>query len=179
MASPLNRAGQCEFQSEPGKGTRVELWLPRANEDHVSAAAHVQAEARSDMNGQQAAGHRLLLVDDHEEVRATTAILLKDLGHQVTEAAAGVEVLDRLRADPSGYDCVVSDYAMPDISGAEVVRQARTIRHALPALLITGYANADFISTLPSDVKVLTKPFSPEDLNHAIFAAIKAAGDEV
>jgi CheY-like chemotaxis protein len=120
----------------------------------------------------------LLLVDDHEEVRATTAILLKDLGHQVTEAAGGSEVLDKLRADPTGFDCVVSDYAMPDISGTEVVRQARSIRHALPAILITGYADSRSIRTLPSDVRVLTKPFTPDELDLAIGAAIKAACNE-
>ena len=84
-------------------------------------------------------------------------------------------MLDKLRADPAGFDCVVSDYAMPDISGTEVVRQARTIRHALPAIVITGYADSRSISTLPSDVRVLTKPFTPEELNLAIAAAIKTS----
>ena len=122
------------------------------------------------------AGLRLLLVDDHEGVRATTAILLKDLGHQVTVAAGGTEVLAKLRADPTSFDCVVWDYAMPDISGAEVVRQARAIRQAMPALLITGYADAGSISALPRNVRVLTKPFTPEQLSGAIEAAIERSG---
>ena len=86
-------------------------------------------------------------------------------------------MLDKLRADPAGFDCVVSDYAMPDISGTEVVRQARSIRGALPALLITGYADADLISTLPNDVKVLVKPFTSAQLNLAISTAVEAAGE--
>jgi two-component SAPR family response regulator len=57
------------------------------------------------------------------------------------------------------------------------VRQARTIRNALPALLITGYADADSISMLPTDVRVLTKPFTPEQLNLAIVTAIEAAAE--
>jgi PAS domain S-box-containing protein len=164
--------GTMRIESEAGKGTRVELWLPRANESGGTVAPRV--EAATEANGKPTPGLRLLLVDDHEGVRATTAILLKDLGHQVTEAAGGSEVLDMLRADPQSFDCVVSDYAMPDISGTEVVRQARTIREALPALLITGYADADSISELPSDVRVLIKPFTPEQLNCAIATAVDA-----
>jgi CheY-like chemotaxis protein len=168
--------GTMRIESEAGKGTRVELWLPRAEAGDTAAPA---LEAAGTVNGAPAASHRLLLVDDHEEVRATTAILLKDLGHEVTEAAGGAEVLDKLRADPAGFDIVISDYAMPDISGTEVVRQARAIRRALPALLITGYADANSISTLPRDVRVLTKPFTPDELNRAITTAIEAAGNRV
>jgi len=168
--------GTMHIESEAGKGTRVELWLPR--DAQADDAIPTEAETSKRANGVPTAGHRLLLVDDHEEVRATTAILLTDLGHHVTEAAGGSEVLDKLRADPTGFDCVVSDYAMPDIPGTEVVRQARSIRHALPAILITGYADADSISALPSDVRVLTKPFTPEDLNQAIAAAVEAFGQK-
>ena len=163
--------GAMRIESEAGKGTRVGLWLPRAGAaDHKPEP---RVKKRSVVNGVRVPGHRLLLVDDHEEVRATTAILLTDLGHHVTEAAGGSELLDKLRADPTGFDCVVSDYAMPDISGTEVVRQARSIRHALPAILITGYADANSISALPSDVRVLIKPFTPEDLDQAIAAAVE------
>ena len=165
--------GTMLIESEAGKGTRVELWLPRGGDAERKAEA--RAENKKVANGVRSASRRLLLVDDHEEVRATTAILLKDLGHEVIEAAGGSEVLAKLRADPNGFDCVVSDYAMPDISGTEVVRQARSIRHALPAILITGYADARSISTLPGDVRVLTKPFTPEELNLAISAAIETA----
>jgi len=162
--------GTMRIESQPGNGTRVELWLPRAAAG--SASEPRRAEPVSEANGAHMVSHRLLLVDDHEEVRATTAILLKDLGHQVTEAAEGSEVLDMLRADPDGFDIVISDYAMPNISGTEVVRQARTIRHELPALLITGYADAESINSLPSNVRVLTKPFTPEELNEAIHNAV-------
>ena len=162
--------GTIRIESKAGNGTRVELWLPRAAIDKNSEARRL--EPVSDANGKHVASHRLLLVDDHEEVRATTAILLKDLGHQVTEATGGSEVLEMLRADPDRFDIVISDYAMPNISGTEVVRQARTIRHELPALLITGYADAESINSLPSNVRVLTKPFTPEELNEAIHNAV-------
>jgi len=165
--------GTLRIESKAGEGTRVELWLPTADETDTVATPRVEAVGKA--NGKPTPSLRLLLVDDHEGVRATTAILLKDLGHEVTEAAGGSEVLDKLRADPDAYDIVVSDYAMPDISGTEVVRQARAIRSALPALLITGYADADSISALPDDVRVLIKPFTPEQLSCAIATAIDGA----
>ena len=46
-------------------------------------------------------------------------------------------------------------------------------------MIITGYADANSISTLPRDVRALTKPFTPDELNDAITTAIEAAGDEV
>ena len=113
----------------------------------------------------------VLLVDDHDGVRTTTAALLEDLGHQVIEAGDGPEVLGILRADPDCCDLLITDYAMPHVSGAEVIRQAREVRPGLPAVIITGYADAQSIARRPENVQVLSKPFTPHQLNAAIASA--------
>jgi len=118
----------------------------------------------------------VLLVDDHQGVRATTAAMLEDLGHAVTQAGDGPEVLDLLKGEPDGFDLIISDYAMPHLSGAEVVRQARRIRPAMPAILMTGYADAGSISRRPEDVHVLAKPFTLEQMSAAICGAAPVAG---
>jgi CheY-like chemotaxis protein len=96
--------------------------------------------------------------------------MLRDMGHSVSEAGSGAEALDQLNA--SAVDLLITDYAMPRQSGTELIRLARHDRPALPALLITGYADADAIGERPADVGVLMKPFIVQDLTRAIQTAV-------
>jgi CheY-like chemotaxis protein len=107
---------------------------------------------------------RILLVDDHAEVRSTTAAVLADIGHEVVEAADGAEALKRLQDGDCNYDVMISDYAMPHLSGTEFVRGAREICPGVPALIITGYAEADTIKDRPEGVEILLKPFTANKL---------------
>jgi CheY-like chemotaxis protein len=111
---------------------------------------------------------RILLVDDHAEVRSTTAAVLSDIGHEVVEAADGAEALKRLQDGDCNYDVMISDYAMPHLSGTDFVRSAREICPNVPALIITGYAEADTIKDRPEGVEVLLKPFTPSKLELAL-----------
>jgi CheY-like chemotaxis protein len=117
---------------------------------------------------------RVLLVDDHDGVRATTAAMLEDLGHRVTEASEGEALLAGLAKQPDGYDLLITDYAMPHVSGADVIRRAREIMPLLPAIIVTGYAELDSIARRPEDVHVLAKPFTADQLARAIAAALPA-----
>jgi DNA-binding NtrC family response regulator len=63
---------------------------------------------------------------------------------------------------------MITDYAMPHVSGAEFLREARSLCPGVPALIITGYADADAISDRPEGVEVLLKPFTPRKLEGAI-----------
>jgi CheY-like chemotaxis protein len=110
----------------------------------------------------------ILVVDDHPEVRMTTVALLEDLGHDVVNAQSGAEALELAQAADQRVDLLLSDYAMPHMSGTELVRLIRQERPGLPALLITGYADADEISDRPRDVSILSKPFSLAELSSAI-----------
>jgi len=157
--------GTLRIESEAGAGTRVEIWLPRAlaeadSEPEAAAEPLEVAETRGAL--------RVLLVDDHAGARVTTAALLQDLGHEVVEAADGPKMLDLLRARPADFDLIISDYAMPLISGSEGIRQAREINPDIPAILITGYAEAASISGRPADVHILLKPFGTEQFAAAI-----------
>jgi CheY-like chemotaxis protein len=114
----------------------------------------------------------VLLIDDHEAVRTTTAALLRYQGHKVIEASDGPEALALLETDRDCCDLLITDYAMPHVSGAEVIRKARQIRPGLPAIITTGYADAQSIARRPEDVAVIAKPFSPEQLEAAIGEAV-------
>jgi CheY-like chemotaxis protein len=155
--------GVFRLDSELGKGTRAELWLPRSTapaSDRKAPPPRVPAKAERPL--------RVLLVDDHDEVRAATLGMLEDLGHSVVDAANGPEALDLLDGKLAEWDLLITDYAMPHTSGTQLVEQARKLRPDLPSLIITGYADSEAIGERPDDVAILGKPFSLEQLAHMI-----------
>ena len=156
--------GAIGLSSEVGKGTRAELWIPRADTPPEAAPIAVGVEHASE-------SLTVLLVDDHEEVRVTTAAMFEDLGHKVIECASGPEAAKLL--DEGGVDLLVSDYAMPRMSGTDLIRGARERKPDLAALIITGYAESDEIGELPADVAILSKPFDLSALSMAVAQATK------
>jgi PAS domain S-box-containing protein len=159
--------GAFRLDSEVDRGTTAELWLPRAPDN--SKARQAKAAEESDLPHTRPL--RILLVDDHEEVRCTTRAVLEDLGHSVTEASNGADALDSLKQRECDYDVLISDYAMPHLSGTDFLRQAREICPDVPALIITGYAEADTITDRLHGVEVLLKPFTPRRLE-AVLARV-------
>jgi signal transduction histidine kinase/ActR/RegA family two-component response regulator len=163
--------GSLRIDSRLGEGTNVEIWLPRAREPAPAAAVSANGAGES----QPQARLRILLADDHAAVRTTTAALLEDLGHEVREVGDGPGLISLLEAPGENYDLVISDYAMPLVSGAEVIDRARTLCPDLPCILITGYAETQSIARRPDDVPVLVKPFTPEQMSQAIREATRQA----
>ena len=152
--------GAFRIRSQLGQGTTAELLLPRAPEGQQADATAAKDEPS--VNPMQKL--RILLVDDHFEVRSTTTAVLQDIGHEVVEAADGAEALRRLESGDCNFDVMISDYAMPQLSGTEFLRSAREICPGVPALIITGYADADSIQDRPEGVEILLKPFTPNKL---------------
>jgi PAS domain S-box-containing protein len=148
--------GAFRLVSDVGNGTTAELWLPRAPDRSPAASLPTKEEPRR----QSSRALRVLLVDDHAEVRSTTAAVLQDLGHRVVEAANGAEALAALRTGDCDYDLMISDYAMPHLSGTEFLREARELCPDVPALIITGYAGSDAIADRPEGIEILLKPFT-------------------
>jgi PAS domain S-box-containing protein len=163
--------GAFRIRSRVGAGTSAEIWLPRG----VAAEAGEPDLGEEGEESEPHGGAHILLVDDHEAVRLTTAAMLRDLGHQVTEMTDGAEAIAFLRTSRGGWDLLVTDYAMPHVSGVEVIRKARESAPGLPAIVITGYADATSIGRRPDDVLVLPKPFTPEQMNKAIRQALTPA----
>ena len=161
--------GIARIESAVEQGTRIELWLPRAEDDGETATS-VAAEGSPPENAgaEPREAIRILLVDDNAGVRETTAALLVDAGYAVTTANGGAEALVLIERDPHAFDMVVTDYAMPVVSGLEVIRLARNVRPSFPALIVTGYADTAALSDCPKDVPVLVKPFAPAALSRAL-----------
>jgi CheY-like chemotaxis protein len=157
--------GRLLIESSPGDGTTIELWLPMS----VRSAASVDdvAETPSTSSGRGIA----LLVDDEELVRMSTADMLIELGFQVIEAASGEEALELIRAGAHA-DLLVTDHLMTGISGVELTRAARALLPALPALIVSGYAELEGIAPgLPR----LSKPFRKAELAASLAPLVPGA----
>jgi PAS domain S-box-containing protein len=161
--------GAFRIDSELGRGTTAELWIPRAPEDAFDQLVDTHAEEPP--RETETRPLKIMLVDDHPEVRTTTAAMLEELGHSVVEVANGKDALTALKNGQGRCDLLISDYAMPHLSGTEFVRQARELHPGIPALIITGYAETDAVADLPKKVGILLKPFVPRALENAIARA--------
>jgi signal transduction histidine kinase/CheY-like chemotaxis protein len=159
--------GALKLSSTPGIGTRAELWLPAADEE---AAANEQVHVEAVLAARPAT---VLLIDDEELVRAGTAEMLMDLGYSVIQVGSGVEALAVLRTREIDIDVLVTDYLMPAMSGADLVREALRIRPGLPTLLITGYTN--LIQGPGAELPRLAKPFRQAELATRIAELIETA----
>jgi signal transduction histidine kinase len=148
--------GGMRISSELGKGTTVELWFPVA----AGAARTERAEAEPAQNGAMQ-HYRVLVVDDEPLVALLTASMLEDLGHASQVVPSGMSALNILRADRT-IDAVITDYAMPDMTGAELAVQISRLRPELPVILATGYA--DFPNSTAQSLPRLSKPFGSHEL---------------
>ena len=162
--------GTMEIRSTVGEGTTVEIWLPIAAPGEAAPPAPSKTEA---VPARQSRPLRILLVDDHDQVREATAGMLADLGHAVEAVADGPSMLERLAADPAAFDLIVTDYAMPLMSGTDLLERARKIRADMPALVISGYPSDGACGAGRAPASVLAKPFTLEQLASAVAAAIR------
>ncbi|HYX46119.1 MAG TPA: ATP-binding protein, partial [Sphingomicrobium sp.] len=155
--------GAFRLTSELGQGTTGELWLPRASGE-ADSVSRIAKEPQPEI----LPALQVLLVDDHDEVRSTTAAMLEDLGHKVVEASNGAEAIGALKDGACKFDVLISDYAMPNCSGTDFLREARELCPGVPAVIITGYVDADVIGDRPEGVEVIPKPFSLHKLQAAL-----------
>ncbi|MDB5556080.1 MAG: sensor/response regulator hybrid [Rhizobium sp.] len=156
--------GTLRLKSKPGEGTTAEIWLPAKIPVVGESAPIEQADAAGKpLNG---ARHALaiLAVDDDALVLMNTVDMLEDMGHRVTPAHSGKAALELLSS--THFDIVITDHAMPQMTGAQLIAEIRARDANLPIILATGYAE------LPPGVEAglprLSKPFSEADLEHAL-----------
>ncbi|RYF04517.1 MAG: response regulator, partial [Oxalobacteraceae bacterium] len=150
--------GALTVQSQPGLGTNIELWLPLSA---VSIDPQEPLVAPADLG--QTRG-LVLLVDDEEVVRASTADMLEELGYDVQQAISGEAAVD-LVAKGMSPDLLVTDHLMPGMTGVDLIEALRETLLELPALIISGYADVEAIAP---GIPRLTKPFRSVELSAAL-----------
>jgi two-component system cell cycle sensor histidine kinase/response regulator CckA len=147
--------GFVELRSRLGEGATFELWFPYV------ARTPEQVVVDDDRGPAQHA--RILLVEDNAAVARVTAAMLKAGGYAVEVVASAAEALTAWRA--KRYDLLVTDVAMPDITGVKLVELLRADFPELRVLFVTGYSSEQLGAELrPDRVSVLNKPFRHAEL---------------
>ncbi|CAN5508048.1 PAS domain-containing sensor histidine kinase [soil metagenome] len=153
--------GRLVLVSQPGEGTVVELWLREARPEEQAIPA-IDGLAAPDLDGIDSLV--VLAVDDDELVLMNTLAMLEELGHRAIPAASGVEALAILQRER--VDLVLTDYAMPHMSGTQLAEAIRGRKVEIPVLLTTGYAELQ--PGAGADLPRLAKPFRQDDLKRAV-----------
>jgi len=153
--------GRLILKSEVGRGTTAELWLPLTETGVATTSAAQPAPG----GALEAPPCVVLAVDDDALVLLNTVMMLEDLGHKVFEATSGKEALAVLAREPS-VELVVTDMAMPHMSGIQLYDVAQSRYPKLRFLLVTGYAEASD-DDQPMLLRI-AKPFRQDDLARAV-----------
>lgn len=156
--------GRFVLKSHPGQGTAAELWLPVATHADIASPLPVIEPVSS------VPRLSVLVVDDDSLVLTSTVLLLEDLGHRVLSVTSGAQALS-LFDQGEVIDLMITDMAMPHMSGAQLAHAVRLLKPDLPIILATGYAERleGFAAQLPR----LPKPFTQLNLLEVIAQSMK------
>jgi len=137
--------GAITVESAPGKGTTFAVYLPAvaapAEAERIADAA--TADATHALSESQVEGKRVLYVDDDESLVLLVQRVLTQMGYRASGYMTGPDAVAAVRANPHGFDLVVSDYNMPGMSGLEVATAVRSIRPDLPVVIFSGYVTEE------------------------------------
>jgi two-component system, cell cycle sensor histidine kinase and response regulator CckA len=154
--------GYIACDSEPGEGTRFQIYLPRSY-DRPEEADSGKRGGRDSLRGTET----VLLVEDEEGVRRLSRRLLEAHGYHVLEASGGEEALEFAARYPDPIHLLLTDVVMPGLSGPEVAGQIRALRPLIKVLFMTGYSDST-VTGLSPDAPLLQKPFTPDALAHRV-----------
>jgi PAS domain S-box-containing protein len=159
--------GFLRIDSEPGKGTTVELCFPRA-------ASCIAAEIPQVAKAVEGGSETLLLVDDEPQVRTIAAIQLKRLGYEILQAEDAYEALDILDRTPA-VDLLVADIGLPGgMNGLDLAAAVRKRDPLIPVLYVSGYSDASSSEAAEQDAEAqyLAKPYDRPALAAAVRRAL-------
>jgi CheY-like chemotaxis protein len=152
--------GYIWVQSERGLGTTIDVYLPRSEESTPEAPLPRVAAAQS------ASDETILLVEDEAKILRLAASILTEAGYKVIEASGAAAALARAREHRRPIDLVLTDVAMPGVSGPQLARQLEALQPGVPVLYTSGYTGETIADRglFDADSWFLEKPFTPTTL---------------
>lgn len=160
--------GGVSIETAENAGTTIKVFLPS-----IALTANPVISV-SDMPGHAGPDdlHRtILLVDDDPDVRSVTSMMLSSLGYSVVEADSGEDALKKLA---TGIELVLTDFAMPNMTGAELADIIRREHPGLPIMFITGFADIDILDV--DQQLIVQKPYKEEELARKLANVLIKAG---
>ena len=164
--------GAITVSSELGRGSCFRILLPQAT------SSQEQYQAPSILS--PGAGERILLVEDEAAQRERLAVLLGRLGYSVTARQDGSEALAAFETDPGDFDVIVTDQAMPKMSGYQLAEAVSRIRPGIPVVLCTGFSDTvdrERARTIGIREFVM-KPFSLSDISATLRRVLAGSAGE-
>jgi two-component system, cell cycle sensor histidine kinase and response regulator CckA len=151
--------GFINVESEPGKGTTFEIYLPASSGMAEPREAHAEEKPRK-------GNETILLAEDHEGLRQSAQEMLQALGYRVLLAADGTGAVQLFKTNSDNIDLVVLDVVMPGLSGPETYAQMASIRADLKVVFTTGYTSeaASLTSMIEKGAGFLQKPYGQRSL---------------
>jgi len=172
--------GAIEVDSAPGKGTTFLVYLPAARVDGApdALAASDRSTQTAEDSASEGRGRRILYLDDDEALTFLVTRLLERRGYKVEGYTDQRQALAALRANPAGFDLVVTDYNMPGMSGIDVAREVRAIRADLPLAIASGFVNEALHTQAAREGlgEIIFKAISVEDYCASVQRLIRSAG---
>jgi PAS domain S-box-containing protein len=158
--------GKLMVQSVPGRGTTIDLWFPIA-----ANVAKLADRACADAQGVAQTERQLcvLAVDDDSLVLANIVAMLEDLGHTVIAVGSGLRAIEEIDST-AAIDVLITDQAMPVMTGMQLIEAVRALRATLPVILATGYA--ELPPGISASIGRLAKPFTQRALADALATAV-------
>ncbi|MCS7198830.1 MAG: response regulator, partial [Caldimicrobium sp.] len=157
-----NHGGEIEVHSKVGVGTTFVLKLPYKE---VSSTE----EMKTDTPSWNFEGLRILIVDDEVDIIEPLKVILSDLGFEVEAVSSPLKAIDLFREaleKKRPFEIVLTDYTMPDMTGAKLIKTLKKINSEFKAILSTGYADITITSNAEEHQfdGILKKPYKIEDL---------------
>ncbi|SLM30705.1 Sensory box histidine kinase/response regulator protein (fragment) [Desulfamplus magnetovallimortis] len=158
-----NAGGDIQVVSKPGKGTVFSIYLPIAENFSDTKIENSKKTLRYGTE-------KILLLDDEESIIKMEKPILEKMGYQVTSHTSVFEALDDFRSDSKKFDLIITDMAMPKLSGKQLAIEMLKIRPDIPILICTGFSdNISEDDALSIGIKAfLMKPFSMNELSEKI-----------
>jgi len=130
-----NMGGVINVDSKPDKGTTFYLYFPVEKHVDVKSESNIQEDFKT-------GNEQILLVDDEENIIAVEKQILTRLGYNVVSCLSGIDAFELFKADPESFDIVITDMAMPGMSGVQLSEKIGKIRPEMPILLCTGFSKS-------------------------------------
>jgi CheY-like chemotaxis protein len=154
--------GEIQIRSEPGKGTRIDVYFPASETDDST-----QGLEGTDMSEDTP---HILLVEDEENLATMLMRQVQSFGYRTTVHTSSIEALEDFRSRPHEFALLISDNTMPKMTGLALIEEVHRIRPDLPVLLVSGIGAALEPAAAAGKVpfEVLPKPYGSKDLAEKI-----------